>query len=76
MDPNQDDLVVWESGAVLLYLEKYYDEGNTVGGKSPKEQVEINEWLFFQVSGLGPAHGQVRLFLAFLLNWYGVVCLS
>jgi len=65
VDPNEDDLVVWESGAILLYLEKYYDRGNTVGGADKKEQVEINEWLFFQVSGLGPAQGQVNWFTHF-----------
>lgn len=51
-DPNED-VTVWESGAILLYLEKFYDKGNTLGGKNIKEQVEINEWLFFQVSGPG-----------------------
>lgn len=57
VDPNQDDLVVWESGAILMYLEKFYDQGNTIGSKDVKKQIEINSWLFFQVSGPGPAQG-------------------
>ncbi|CCG83462.1 Glutathione-s-transferase theta [Taphrina deformans PYCC 5710] len=65
IDPNQDNIVVWESGAILMYLEKFYDQGNTIGSTDLKKQIEINAWLFFQVSGLGPAQGQVNWFTHF-----------
>lgn len=45
-----------------MYLEKFYDQGNTIGSTDIKKQIEINAWLFFQVSGLGPAQGQVNWF--------------
>jgi glutathione S-transferase len=44
---------VWESGAILLYLQKKYDHKNKLAGKNAQEEADILSLLFFQVSGHG-----------------------
>ncbi|GJJ10438.1 hypothetical protein Clacol_004664 [Clathrus columnatus] len=62
IDHTANDFIVWESGAILLYLaEKFGQDGRWVG-KSLDERAQVWEWLMFQVSGLGPMQGQ--------LNWF------
>jgi glutathione S-transferase len=58
VDHKRNDFVVWESGAVLLYLVKHYDTENRLWSTDADEQSHILEWLFFQVSGFGPYIGQ------------------
>jgi len=58
VDHKRNDFVVWESGAILLYLVKHYDPEYKLWSKDDDEQSHILEWLFFQVSGFGPYIGQ------------------
>jgi len=58
VDHKRNDFVVWESGAILLYLVKHYDHEYKLWSKDDNEQSNIIEWLFFQVSGFGPYLGQ------------------
>jgi glutathione S-transferase len=58
VDHKRGDFVVWESGAILLYLVKHYDPEYKLWSKDDNEQSNILEWLFFQVSGYGPYVGQ------------------
>src|ERR1700685_783226 len=58
VDHKRNDFVVWESGAILLYLVKHYDPEYKLWSKDEDEQSHILEWLFFQVSGFGPYIGQ------------------
>jgi glutathione S-transferase len=44
---------VWESAAILQYIQKKYDTQNKLGPKGDKEETEIWSWLAFQISGLG-----------------------
>lgn len=46
---------VFESGAILQYLAK---KTNQLGGSDAREQIRVNEWLMWQVGGLGPMAGQ------------------
>jgi GST-like protein len=57
--PGGRPISVFESGAILQYL------GNKTGKfypKRPRERVEVEQWLFWQVGGLGPMCGQAHHF--------------
>jgi glutathione S-transferase len=62
IDPNGPDgapISVFESGAILQYLarktSKFY-------GKTEREKVNVEEWLMWQMGGLGPMSGQASHF--------------
>lgn len=59
--PDGKPIAIFESGAILKYLaekhERFY-------GDSWAERVKIDEWLFWQVGGLGPFLGQAEHFLS------------
>lgn len=57
--PNEEPISVFESGAILQYL------GRKFGRFYPREErkrVEVDQWLFWQVGGLGPMAGQTHHF--------------
>ncbi|THH28336.1 hypothetical protein EUX98_g5837 [Antrodiella citrinella] len=62
IDHKNNDLVIWESGAILLYLVDKYDDEKKYFGINDKDKSEVLQWLFFQVSGQGPAFGQAAWF--------------
>jgi len=58
--PNGDDFVLWETGAILLYL------AEKTGGflpVDPAQRAICWQWLMFQVSGVGPMFGQAAHFV-------------
>jgi len=55
-------LSVFESGAILLYLA---GKAHAFAGTTPRERVAVEEWLFWQVGGLGPMAGQLSHFTRF-----------
>lgn len=59
VDHKNSDFVVWESGAILNYLSNKYDSEGKFGGKSAEEKAVIDQWLFLQMTGLGPSQGLV-----------------
>jgi len=68
VDPNGPDgapISIFESGAILQYLArktgKFY-------GSSERERIEIDQWLMWQMGGLGPMAGQAHHFLAYAPN--------
>jgi len=63
IDHTNNDKIVWESGAILLYLAERFDKEGKFAGKDLDEKAEVWEWLFYQVSGLGPSQGQANWFL-------------
>ncbi|KAF8582363.1 glutathione S-transferase [Ramaria rubella] len=72
IDHTNNDHIVWESGAILLYVAERFDPTHKLLGKTLEERSQVWEWLFFQgnstslyvkVSGLGPTAGQVAWFL-------------
>lgn len=57
--PGGSPISIFESGAILQYL------GNKSGQFYPtdaRQRVEIDQWLFWQVGGLGPMAGQTHHF--------------
>ncbi|WAC61210.1 glutathione S-transferase N-terminal domain-containing protein [Brevundimonas sp. SL130] len=57
--PGGEPISIFESGAILQYL------GNKSGRFYPTEtraRVEVDQWLFWQVGGLGPMAGQTHHF--------------
>ena len=57
--PGGKPVSIFESGAILRYL------GNKTGKfypKRPRERVEVDQWLFWQVGNLGPMAGQAHHF--------------
>lgn len=53
---TDDDLVIWESGAILLYLAEKY--GKLLPADS-KSRIEAIQYAFFQASGIGPNLGRL-----------------
>jgi GST-like protein len=65
IDPEGPDgrpISVFESGAILQYLGR---KSGRFYGASERERVEIEEWLFWQVGGVGPMAGQAHHFLRY-----------
>jgi glutathione S-transferase len=59
VDHDNDDFVVFESGAILIYL------GEKTGLFYPqdtKTRSRILQWIMFQMGGIGPMMGQANVF--------------
>jgi GST-like protein len=65
VDPEGPDgapISVFESGAILQYLAR---KTGRFYGSNERERVEIEQWLFWQVGGIGPMAGQAHHFLGY-----------
>ena len=57
--PDSEAIAIFESGAILQY------KGNKTGSFYPigqRQRSEVEQWLFWQVAGLGPMAGQAAHF--------------
>ncbi|SVA35956.1 uncharacterized protein METZ01_LOCUS88810 [marine metagenome] len=66
--PHDEEINVFESGAILVYLAEKFGKFLP---KEPKEKFKVLEWLFWQVGGLGPMAGQVSHFVNYAPNFPG-----
>ena len=60
--PDGAPVSVFESGAILQYLAR---KTGKFGGTTEREQIAVQEWLMWQMGGLGPMAGQAHHFLKF-----------
>ncbi|KAI8978798.1 glutathione S-transferase C-terminal-like protein [Trametes punicea] len=68
VDRNRADFPVFETGAILLYLEQHYDTQRKFAfdpQTRPSEYSEMLQWIFFAHGGIGPMQGQANHFVRF-----------
>lgn len=58
--PGGAPLTLFESGAILLYVAD--KAGGAFLGRDPRERAIVNQWLMFQMGGIGPMLGQTHHF--------------
>ncbi|KZT09347.1 glutathione S-transferase, partial [Laetiporus sulphureus 93-53] len=66
VDRKRGGFVVFETAAILLYLEQHYDtqlEFSFDPVTSPNDYSEMLQWMFFAHGGIGPMQGQANHFL-------------
>jgi GSH-dependent disulfide-bond oxidoreductase len=64
-DPNGPDgapVSIFESGAILQYLAR---KTGLFTGRTERERIAVDQWLMWQMGGLGPMAGQAHHFLKF-----------
>ncbi|WP_440873702.1 glutathione S-transferase family protein [Thalassotalea sp. PLHSN55] len=62
IDRDNDDFVVFESGAILMYLAE--KTGRFIPS-DPKKYSQVIQWLMFQIGGVGPMMGQANVFFRY-----------
>ena len=56
---REEDLTIFESGAILLYLARKF---KAFYPQRASAQAKVDQWLMWQVGGLGPMQGQNHVF--------------
>lgn len=59
VDRDYDDLAIFESGAILIYLA---EKTGMLMPSDTKGRMDVMQWLMFQMSGVGPMQGQAHVF--------------
>ena len=62
VDRDADDLAVFESGALMIYLAE--KTGRLLPSSGPA-RARVLQWLMFQMGGLGPMMGQANVFFRY-----------
>lgn len=62
IDRDADDLTIFESGAILIYLA---EKTGRLMPTDVKGRFEVIQWLMFQMGGVGPMQGQAHVFFRY-----------
>jgi GSH-dependent disulfide-bond oxidoreductase len=62
--PGGTPISIFESGAILLYLAR--KTGRFIG-TTERDRIAVEQWLMWQIGGVGPMAGQAHHFLKFAL---------
>ena len=65
VDHGNDDFVVFESGAILIYLA---ERTGRLMSHDEKGRSRVLQWLMFQMGGIGPMMGQANVFYRYALE--------
>jgi GST-like protein len=65
VDPNNDNLSIFESGAILIYLAQKTGQLLPDAKADPAGNADVLQWLMWQMGGLGPMLGQFNHFNAY-----------
>lgn len=60
--PDGDPISIFESGAILQYLAR---KTGRFCGKDQRERIAVDQWLMWQMGGVGPMAGQAHHFLKY-----------
>ncbi|MFC3053525.1 glutathione S-transferase family protein [Kordiimonas pumila] len=63
VDTEADNLTIFESGAILIYLA---EKTGKLMPSDTKGRMEVIEWLMFQMGGVGPMMGQANVFSRYM----------
>lgn len=60
--PDGEPLALFESGAILMYLAR---KTGRFFGQTMREQIAVEQWLMWQMGGVGPMAGQAHHFIKY-----------